>query len=179
MTNKRIVNGEDTLTRIERVWNEVIEKNQYPSIVEFSRRAAISSTTLYHLYSDYAEKVRKRRDRKYGQKKRSPITNPKVSSRSMEEALKQIEELQKIISSKTKEISELTKQRDQLNKQLSTLIGAEKENEKWRGLMLTLHEQLEIAGVQEYIVERIWKVIESNITSIQNGGTDEPDGGLK
>jgi hypothetical protein len=169
MSNKRIVNGEETPSRIERVWKEIIERNEYPTVVEFSRKAAISSTTLYHLYGDYAEKIRARRDRKFGKKKRSPVTYPKITSRSMEKALKQIEELQRALSTKTKELSEIINERNHLNNKLYALQNAEVENEKWRGLMLTLHEKLGIAGVQEYVIERLWRVIESNIVSIQNG----------
>jgi hypothetical protein len=167
VANKRVVDGQDTLARLESTWKAIIDQDEYPTLAEFARRAQISYTALCHRYTDWAEKVRTRRDKKHGTRKKSPVTLSKASARSLAEALDQVTELRKSNLSLRRELEEAKEEIIRLREVAARGQSAEEENERWRGLLLDLEDQLKLIGVPQNKIVHLWELISKHIRVIR------------
>lgn len=153
--------AKDTEKQLEIAWNEVLEKDLYPTVTEFSKLSGVSKSSIYHNYEDWAEKIRERRDEKRGKRKTSRVTR-KVSA--------DIQILQKENRELFQANEELTKENKMLENKLSKYeseLRDKEEIEKKYQLVLSgydyLISQLQLAGVNQEKIKKIWKAFESNI----------------
>jgi predicted nucleic acid-binding Zn-ribbon protein len=163
VANKRVVDGQDTQARLENTWNAIVDQDEHSSLAEFARRAQISYTALCHRYSDWADRVRTRRDKKHGARKKSPVTLSKASARSLTEALDQVTELRKTNLSLRRELENAQEEIGRLRDVAGRGETAEEENERWRGLLLDLEDQLKLIGVPQNKIVQLWELISKQI----------------
>ncbi|GMA60808.1 hypothetical protein NZD89_14335 [Alicyclobacillus fastidiosus] len=167
MSNRRIINGQDTPARIEEIWNYMVDNDKYYNVTEFARRAKISPTTFCHRYREWAEKVRARRDRRYGKRKRSPVTLKRVETTEFKQALEQIKELQRTVGSLRSQLSCAEKQVSKLLDAENECKKLEAENRKLRGAVELLLEHLQMAGVTQEKLMTIWSSLEKQIQVVR------------
>jgi hypothetical protein len=137
MANKKIVRGQDTISRIETCWQEVLDDpDDRPSVSEFAQRVKIANTTLYRLYPEWAEKIRLRRDENLETPRRySPATKKQQQKEVEVEALKLVEKLRRDLLTSRQELQAMHKDRDRW-KRLAQEAGKHREmNERLRAVI--------------------------------------------
>ena len=143
MANHRIVDGKTTLQRLQDEFQNLLDSRERITVVEFARRAGISSNTLNHRYRDWAEKIRKLRDEGRSKpRKRSPVTR----SREQIQGLDQAED---VITLPRQRVSDLSSQLEILNKKYEKLKQrvqqgelAKEQNERFRGVLVSLQQEI-------------------------------------
>lgn len=143
MANCRIINGKDTVTRLKEAYEQLYATNEHISVTEFAHRVGISYHTLTHRYRDWAEKVRKWRDREQPKpRKHSPVTRSRDQIVEFAEAAELIAVLRKRIDLLSTQLERITKERDKWQKSAMHLRQMEETNERLRGLVVSFEQEI-------------------------------------
>jgi hypothetical protein len=130
---RKVISGLDTNTRIEKTWEDMLSSSEYLTVTEFSKKAGISSSTLYHCYGEWASRVQKRRDSKHGINRRMI---PIFSYKNKGESLETIDKLRSEVIKLTKELNELKKENDNLTKIAKDSEKNAHDNERLRTVII-------------------------------------------
>ena len=141
MPKRKIIDGKDTITRIEERWEYIIQNGEYPYVTEFARDVHISPNTFKHNYKEWAQKIAERRSSPEGEvwrkekgrasvpEQKSPVTirqskNKKDLETLNKEMSKKISLLEKELLLKEKEIQQLSslKEESKTNQNLIEII---------------------------------------------------------
>lgn len=135
---KRIVSGKDTRQRIEEEWENITSlKNRKITITSFCKNVKITTTSLYHNYPDWAEKIRLWIDEgRTTPRKQTHMTKKRLSD---SDAIQLIERLRKELSNTQKQLTEVTNQRDIYKKRSKDYEDMKTENDKLRALLQGLY----------------------------------------
>jgi molecular chaperone GrpE (heat shock protein) len=165
MANNRIIQGKDTLARIQEAWDFIILNGNYPTVTEFSKMAKISYSTFTHNYKDWADEVRKRRDVKRGTRKLSPAALPKktVIAETWHQAEEQINELQKDLTKVRKKFENSVKELKETKPLAAKSTKLETENSRLLGVIDYLYSQLKMRGVTNEQLQLIIKTVQKHI----------------
>ena len=149
MANQRVINGKNTLARIQDEFQKLLDSGERVTIAEFSRRVGISPNSLSHHYKDWAVKVRKLRDEARSKpRKRSPASL----------SYDQITELEQAALVITKLRMRIVELEQKLRKQLKE---AREENERLRGVIVSLQQEI-VRHMPPELSRRIMKMIEEH-----------------
>ena len=155
-----------TEQKIEATWREIVEKDLSPSVTAFSKMAGVSTSSIYHNYPEWADKIKQRRDDAQGAKKKSPVTK-KVSDseHKMKEQIKLLQTELYAVKKQVVELAQIAEERDILASEVEIL---KQRNEFLVGGYQYLIEQLQLAGVKQEKIRNIHKAFEKNILITSN-----------
>lgn len=155
MARHKIIDGKDTLERIEGEYRKLRASGKSMSVVEFCRRAKVSPDTFTHRYKSYADKVRKIRDRGLRElPKRSPATWPRERFADYNEAAHLVTVLRK-------ENRQLAEDQDRWKAKAERLMSMEAENERLRGALVVLRQWI-VDHMEPEEARRVLKEIEES-----------------
>lgn len=150
MANKRVEGGLDTLARIERAWQAVVERGESPLVSEFVKKAGISYSHFCSEYREWAEKVRQRRDTtrpKHRTRSRATLPNSRT------ERVDTLEQSNKKLQAEVQRMAKAVERLEKIAERIPTL---ESENAKLRQVFLKLRHQLVLAGIPKPTIQKLW-----------------------
>jgi len=157
---------EATLKKIQETWDRVIENDRHPTMAEFARIAGVGASTIYHNYPEWAQQIQKRRDKKHGKRKASPVTKSREKE-SLKAATEQIRLLQIENHRLTTTLEEADKELQKLRLKLQEFDEIEKQNQFLLGGFDYLIDQLVARGMTKEKVATIWDMFEKHILPVQ------------
>lgn len=165
MANNRIIQGKNTLIRIQETWDFIILNGNHPTVTEFAKMAKISYSTFTHNYKDWADKVRERRDLKRGTRKLSPAALPQKTliAEHWLQAEEQINGLQKDLTKLRKELDKAVKELKVAKPLAAKSKKLECENSRLLGSIDYLYSQLKMRGVTNEQLQLIVKTVQKHI----------------
>lgn len=159
MAHCKIIDGEDTLQRIEAAYDKLRANGKPMSVAAFCRQAKVSYHTLTHRYKFYADKVRKFRDKGLPRPpKRSPATWPRDRITDHNEAAH-------LITILRKENRKLAEARDRSKAIAERLIAVEAQNERLRGALVVLRQWF-LDHMEPTEAQRTLKAIEESVPDL-------------
>jgi glutamate mutase epsilon subunit len=174
MANRLIINGKNTLERLQEEFQRLLDSHEHISVTEFASRVGISYHTLTHRHKNWAEKVRKLRDEGRAKpRKRSPATQSQDDITSLEEAEEVIEKLRKRIIALEGKLSVFTEEEDSRQKRLvlnKQLKEKNEQNERLRGVVISLQQEI-VRYTSPELSRRLMDMIEKHAASLIEDGT--------
>ena len=176
MANQRVINGKNTLARIQEELQKLRDSKERISVAEFARRVGISPQTLAHHYKDAAEEVRRLRDEARAKaRKRSPASLRYDQVAELEQAVEVIAKLRLRIIDLEKRLSAFTEKDNThekwelVRKQLKETI---EENERLRGVIVSLQQEI-IRHMPPELSRRIMKMIEKHTATVYGSAIEQ------
>ncbi|WP_075983147.1 hypothetical protein [Bacillus massilinigeriensis] len=157
---------EATLKKIQEAWDNIIKNDRHPTMAEFARVAGVGTSTIYHNYPEWAKQIQKRRDKKHGKRKASPVTKSREKE-SLKAATEQIKLLQIENHRLTTSLEDATKEIGKLRLKVQKFDEIEKQNQFLLGGFDYLIDQLIARGMTKEKVDNIWGMFEKHILPVK------------
>lgn len=157
---------EVTLKKIQDAWNEIIKNDRHPTMAEFARIANVGKSTIYHNYPEWAKQIQKRRDKKHGKRKTSPVTMSREKE-SLKAAIEQIRLLQIENHQLTISLEKANIEIGKLRLKVQKFDEIEKQNQFFLGGFDYLIGQLAARGMTKERVAIIWDMFEKQILPLK------------
>lgn len=135
----------DVGTMRARLENEVarLETSGEPlSVAAFARRVGLAYVTVTHRYRDVAERVRALRDHARSSVRGAPVALQPAQRLQLTAALARVKELELAVEKLSRSACALEAERDQWRRRAERLREAEMQNERLRGIVVGLQQDL-------------------------------------
>ena len=169
MANRRVIDHKDTPTRIAETWAMIMEQGRRPTVTAFARLVGIDPAYFCRSYKPWADKVRQRRDAaRSTPRTRSPASLPKADVAGLKDAMHQLTTVRRAYASLHRQYEVLRQEHDRLVVIAARTASLTARQERYLGLFMTLHDQLELVGLPAHTIRTVWEAMRKGLRAVQS-----------